>query len=173
MKKDFTLLSFLTKQMMGKGMLSLFCPASSRPPRFFALVATIGCILFSLSSTVVSGQSTQAVAPAELTATGDLAHFGWKTLGDYAAVITSERNNTAQVLASPNLNAETLGLYTGYDRMLLYIQADLAGHDPIENIAENNFNKVVQETPNDLVLKNMKAEEFSALYSNLVKMLQQ
>jgi hypothetical protein len=97
----------------------------------------------------------------------------WKSHVEYAAVITSMKASTAKILDNPNLPQPERALYTGFDRMLTYIQADIEAQADITKIPEKNYNKVVQEAPSDPILVNMQISEFTALYTTLVDKLHQ
>lgn len=133
-----------------------------------ALILMLTCALWSMNSTSASAQSADFVS-ASISMT-DLTG-SWKTTVDYSAVLVAERADAAQVLAGSNLKAAKAALYTGYDRMLAYMQTDLAANVPLEDLADINYKKVVLETPNDPVLKNMDPAEFSALRDALVSKL--
>lgn len=141
-----------------------------KPSYFFALVAILGCTL--LTNSVVA--QSASVAPGDpITTDAYPTHTTWKNSVDYAAVLVAERANAALTLATPNLKQTKVGLYTGYDRMLAYMQVDLGAGVPIEDIASKNFKRVTLETPGDPVLNNMQPTEFAALYDALVVMLTQ
>lgn len=137
------------------------------------MAAIISCALLSFSATTAAAQAN-SVAPAPPISIEDLPQKPeWKDPVDYAAVIASERNNTSTTLSTPDLKDAAIALYTGYDRMLSYMQQDMINNVPIEEIAEKNYNKVVAETPSDPILVNMEASEFNALYAALLGMLHQ
>lgn len=145
----------------------------SKSSRFFALVAFMTISMLTLGATVVSAQADPNMAPDLPLAEVEGAPTNWKALPDYTAVVATERANTAIVLINPNTKEPNTSLYNGYDRMLSYMQADLAAGVPVEEIAIKNFNKVVQETPGDPTLVNMQSAAFVALYDALVVMLHQ
>ncbi len=145
----------------------LHLPCSSR---FFAMVAILSCALLSFSTTTVSAQATASVA-APISIADLPQEPQWKSSVEYSAVLAAERANAAQSLAAPTTKELEFALYTGYDRMLAYMEADMAAGVPIEKIAVNNFNKVNQEAISDPVLVNMQAAEFNALYEALLVML--
>lgn len=125
-----------------------------------ALFTLLLCACWSLNSVTLSAQSADFVSAS--ISTVDLVG-SWKPSVDYSAVLVAERADAAQVLAGPNLKVDKAALYTGYDRMLAYMQTDLAANAPIDDLVEINYKKVVLETPNDPALKNMDPAEFSAL----------
>lgn len=133
-----------------------------------ALIAILTCALWSINSVIVSAQSIDAVS---LPITTDAMTGSWKTTADFSAILVAERADAAQVLAGPNLKNAKAALYTGYDRMLAYMQTDLAANTPIEDLVDINYKKVVLETPNDPALKDMDPVEFSALRDALVSKL--
>jgi len=136
------------------------------------MVAILSCAFLSFSSTTPSAQATASVAAP--ISVEDLPHEPqWKSSVEYSAVLAAERANAAQSLAAPTTKELEFALYTGYDRMLAYMEADIAAGVPIEKIAVNNFNKVNQEAISDPALVNMQTTEFNALYEALVVMLHQ
>jgi hypothetical protein len=116
---------------------------------------------------------TAQTAPVanDLISTEDLAVNGWKESGDYNAILAQERTLAGHEISNANQNAARVALYTAYDRLLSYMQADMAVKNPIETIADINYKKVVLETPADPILKDMDTGEFSVLYGNLVSKL--
>lgn len=150
------------------------CLLLPRPSCFFAVVAIMSCAFLSFSASTVAAQANASVAPAPPISTEDYPQESdWKSPVDYSAVVASERANAVQTLASPTTKEPTFALYTGYDRMLAYMEADMIAGVPIEKIAQNNFNKVTQEASSDPALVNMDAAEFNGLYAALVVMLHQ
>ncbi|MFN0174062.1 MAG: hypothetical protein ACKVU0_05390 [Saprospiraceae bacterium] len=136
------------------------------------MVAFISCAILSFSATTVAAQTNASVAaPISME---DLPQVPeWKSPTEYSAVLVTERANAAQILAAPTTKELAFALYTGYDRMLSYMETDMAAGVPIEKIAVNNFNKVNQEAISDPALVNMQAAEFNALYEALLVMLHQ
>jgi len=106
-----------------------------------------------------------------LTVPAELVVSEWKSPVDYTAVITNMKASTATILENPNLQTAERALYTGFDRMLSYIQVDLESHADLTKIAETNYHKVVKEAPSDPILINMQMNEFAALYDILVNKL--
>ncbi len=148
------------------------CLLFPSPTAFFVLVSIISCTLLAVSTTSVSAQANAAVA-AVISIEDIPQEPEWKSPAEYSAVLSSERANAAQTLVAPTTKELVFALYTGYDRMLAYMEADMAAGIPIEKIAENNFNKVNQEAISDPALVNMEAAEFNALYVALLVMLHQ
>ena len=134
-------------------------------PSFFVLIG----ILLAFSVTSGSAQSNISASTMDMVPLSDYPHDAiWKTPLDCASVIAAERASIAQLLAAPNLKDAKIALYKGYDRMLVYIQADLASDHPIADIAAKNFGQVNQEASTDPQLKDMLADEFSAMYQDLI-----
>ena len=141
---------------------------------FSAMAAWVICALLGFTATTASAQANASVAAMPPISVEDLGQVSeWKTPVDYAAVLVSERNNTAATLATPNLKDAAIALYTGYDRLLEYMQQGLIDNVPIEEIAEKSYDRVVGEAPADPVLLNMDNGEFNALYQTLLGMLHQ
>jgi len=132
-----------------------------------ALLPIFIFIVITFSATAVAAQTAEADVTASITVDA-YATQGWKAGDDYTAILTAERAVAAQQLAAPNLSDRQIALYTGYDRMLGYMQADMAVKAPVESIAENNFKKVMQEAPADPVLIHLQQNEFTNLYGSLV-----
>jgi hypothetical protein len=141
---------------------------------FFAIVAIMIVFLLSFSATTVSAQADVSVAPVPPLSTEDLPQVSeWKNSVDYATVLEAERINAAKVLTDPDSKEPSIALYSGYDRMLSYMQQDILDKLPIEDIAEKNYIKVSAESISDPMLVNMDISDFTALYVALVGMLHQ
>lgn len=138
---------------------------------FFFGLSIVCCSLFSMTSGHITAQANASVAPVPEISTEDYPGPKWKSPVDYTAVLTSEQSNTAIKLADPNLLPHELGLYTGYDRMLTYMQDELTGQLPLGEIALKSFNRVVAETPGDAILKNMYPKDFQTRYDTLLPKL--
>lgn len=132
----------------------------------------MACVVLTLSVTAGFAQNA-LTAPAELSATGDLVRSGWMQQDEYSKVLDQERSQATQQIAITDQGTSAHDLYVGYDRLLAYMQADLGAGLPIENIADSNYKKVVQESASDPALQNMQVTEFNTLYDVLVKKLQQ
>ncbi len=143
----------------------------SHTSRFFLGLSIVCCCLFSLIAADSYAQANATVAPVPEISTEDYPGPKWKSPVDYSAVLTSEQSITAGKLAEPNLPADILGLYTGYDRMLTYMQEDLTNQLAIGDIALKNFNRVLEETPGDAILKYMHTKDFQILYDALLPKL--
>lgn len=139
--------------------------------RFFLGLSIVCCCLFSLITADSYAQTNASVAPVPPISTEDYPGPKWKSPVDYSATLTTEQSNTAVKLAEPNLPADILGLYTGYDRMLTYMQEDLTNQLAIGDIALKNFNRVLEETPGDAILKYMHTKDFQILYDALLPKL--
>ena len=108
------------------------------------------------------------VAPALPITTDAYTHNDWKIPSDYALVVDEELIVAATLLSNPNNTPEQDALYTGYDRMLAYMKADLLVNEPTATIAANAYKKVQVEAKTDPKLILMKASEFDAFYEALV-----
>lgn len=134
----------------------------------YALLPIFIVFAITFSATAVSAQSA-AETEVTLAITVDAYNTqGWISVDDYTALVAAERVVVAQQLATPSLSDRQIALYTGYDRMLEYMQADLSVKAPLESIAEINFKKVLQEAPADPVLTHLQESEFINLYGSLV-----
>lgn len=154
MEKNFTTFRSPQRQFLGKGLLLLLGLAFGWAPVF----------------SQAADPSLPISAPIS---TDDITVKAWKAAPDYAAVVAAERTDAAQAMATPGLKQAKLALYTGYDRMLSYMQADLLAQAPIEETAAKNFQKVTLEAPNDSLLIYMEGAEFNGLYIALLVKLQQ
>lgn len=147
----------------------------SRSVHFLALFAILFCGIF-LTTTNLSAQAISAVnadlVPASDLQGGNVAGT-WKNPAAYSAVLAAERANTALLLATPGIKDSKVALYKGYDRMLGYMQVDMAANVPVEKIAIKNYNRLLVETPVDSTLNNMQMGEFSDLYNTLIGKLTQ
>ena len=92
----------------------------------------------------------------------------WKSISDFSEVIASERLVANHKINAPGLPLPQVALYRGYDRMLSYVQADIAASLPLDGIVQNNFQRVLQETPNDPLLSSMDSIELSILRDRLI-----
>ena len=147
---------------------SLLLPISCRLSLF---VATVVCTMI-MSPTLTFAQGNTSPAPPDPISTVDLGgQSAWKAVPEYTAVVAAERASTAIFLANPNTKEPNTSSYTSYDRMLAYMQADLAAGVPIEDIALKSFTKVVLEAPGDPALVNMQMVDFVALYDALLLQL--
>jgi hypothetical protein len=140
-------------------------------PATFCLLAISLCLLCSFSG--LNAQTTNLEPVSEVIAIEALTsdETEWKISSDYNAVIISERAATAESLNTPNLTSAEIALYTGYDRMLAYMQTDMAVKDPIETVAEKNFKKVLADASTDPALANLPDSAFTLLYANLLTKL--
>lgn len=136
-----------------------------------ALIPIFILLAITFSTTAVSAQSAVEAEVTVSITVDAYATQGWKSVEDFTALIAAERIVAAQQLAAPNLSDGQIALYTGYDRLLEYMQADIAVKAPVESIAENNFKKVMQEAPADPVLVHLQQNEFTNLYGSLVAKL--
>ncbi|MBU6342331.1 MAG: hypothetical protein KGS48_12615 [Bacteroidetes bacterium] len=127
------------------------------------------CLFLGMLPNCLAAQASESASA--LISTEDLAINGWKETADYTAILAQERILATQEISNSSQNIARLALYTAYDRLLSYMQSDMAAKSPIETIADINYKKLVLETPNDPVLKDMDSGEFSVLYGNLVSKL--
>lgn len=140
---------------------------------FFYGVSLTCLFLLSIVTSGLTAQANASIAPSDPISTEDLSIVKWKSPVEYDAVLTSERAGMALKLADPDLKIHLHALYSGYDRMLSYMQADRAQSMTLGEIAFDNYKKVLAETPGDDILKNMHTEDFDALYDILVTKLTQ
>jgi hypothetical protein len=163
MKKAFNLLLVLTNS-------NLIITDKLRHCKI-PLLSLLGCFVLTFSSTSLLAQQSELTAPGDLISTEDLSEVKWKSSVEYAAILTIERNSTIVLLADPNLKSHELGLYTGYSRMLAYMQEELNEEGNNNELALNNYKRILTEMPEDAIMKNMHPEEFATLYSTLVTKL--
>jgi hypothetical protein len=136
----------------------------------FKLAAILLPAIIMVSTVTVFAQSNEP-AIGTLSETPVLIVSEWKSRLDYTAVINSFKTSTASILAEANLQQSKKALYTGFDRLLTYMQADVESNFELGNIADKNYKKVVQEAPSDPILINMQMDEFAALYDVLINKL--
>lgn len=141
------------------------------PSQFFMVLSIVCCGLFSMTAVDMSAQAISTTAPADPISTEDYPGTKWMSPADYASVLSTEQSNTATKLANPNLGQVELGLYTGYARMITYMQDDLNNHSAIGEIAFKSYKRVVSETPADPILKHMYPKDFQILYDALLPKL--
>ena len=137
-----------------------------------AIVLLVGSF-FIASTNICIAQGNAPGTASISTVVAEPTVSQWKSPVEYSAVISAMKANTTKILADPNTPQPERVLYTGFDRMLSYIQADLEAHLDLTKIAEKNYNKVVLEAPSDPILINMSMSEFAALYNSLVEKLHQ
>lgn len=151
-----------------------FVPEAILPVMYFVKTRFQGlALIFAVFITTALTLSAQSNDPsmATLSLTPVLEMNDWKSPVEYSSVILSMKESTAQKLAEPNLQVSERALYTGFERLLSYIQVDLEAQAEINKIAETNYSKVVKEAPSDPLLINMHMDEFQALYELLVSKL--
>lgn len=140
----------------------------SHTSRFFIGLSIVCCFLFSLVSADSFAQVNATVAPVPEISTVDYPVIYWKSPVDFSEVLTAEQTNTALRLADPNLPSSELGLYTGYKKMLLYMQEELASQTEVDQIASKSLNKVLAEIPGDPIMQYMSTVDFQSLYDKLI-----
>jgi hypothetical protein len=146
----------------------LHLAVSNRP---LSMVYFLGFMLFFVCPNAVFGQSISSEAPPTSISTELYADNNWKSPTNYAAVVAAERVIAAQKLGAPSIKVAEKALFTGYDRMLAFMQTDLAANAPIADIAANNFKRVNLQVPNDALLQPMQVVDFNALYASLISKL--
>ena len=136
----------------------------------FSKIAVFGFVLMSLFAVSASAQSSLATAPAPIS-TVDLEDPNWKIPSEYGSIVAAERVVAAQKLGTQGIPASETAVLTGYDRLLEYMQADLATWQPIGSIAANSQKRVLSEAPTDPILQAMDVASFEVFYSALVARL--
>lgn len=149
-------------------------PQTCRLSRMFYVIspsAIIGSVLLTFFTVSGSAQSNVEDASSEVITTEAYTADVWKKTDEYSATLTSELNSTEVILGDPNLTIQQKSLYLGYQRMLTYMQSDMALKLPIENIPSDNFKKVNLEALSDPKLINMRASDFNLKFNLLVAKL--
>ncbi len=136
--------------------------------RFLTVAAALMLATFSASDASAQASATAAAPPLSVV---DLEDTNWKSPVDYAGVIAAERVVAQQIIGTPGIPYSQFALYTGYDRMLSYIQNDLSASLPLAPLVGSNFQKVMIEAPNDPVLKKMEAGKLDILRDQLTDKL--
>lgn len=136
--------------------------------RFFLVLSIVCCSLFSMITNEITAQTNATIATTVEISTEDYPVIYWKSPVDFSEVLTSEQSNTALRLADPNLPANEFGLYTGYKKMLTYMQEELDNQTAVDQIALKSLNKVLAEIPGDPIMQNMNTKDFQSLYDKLV-----
>jgi hypothetical protein len=131
------------------------------------IVLFLGFVFSSVSAPSLVAQ-TAASLESITTDAYTSADTQWKSYSNYNAVIASELLITAEALNAPNISSKELALYNGYNKMLNYMQVDIAGKVSIETVAENNFKKVLADVATDIALADLPKSEFTSLYANLL-----
>lgn len=137
----------------------------------FGKAAVAGFVLLSICSTSISAQGTASPAAPAAISTVDYEDNNWKSPSEYGAIVAAERMIATQKLGANGLPASKIALYTGYDRMLSYMESDLAANLPIGNIADSNQKRVLGEAPADPILQAIEEAAFNALSVLLVSKL--
>lgn len=82
----------------------------------------------------------------------DLEEAKWQALPVVSDLIAAERAAVAQVVASPDFDQHKLPTYRSYDRVLTYIQLSLPDQEPVGQIADKSYQKVLKEAETDTEL---------------------
>ncbi len=98
----------------------------------------------------------------------DLEETKWKSVSEYADVLSAERVLIAQTIAAPDFDHHKLPTFQGYDRILIYMQQSLAGQMSIEQIGESSYQQVVKEAETDMALAGLDWLVIEAYYSTLL-----
>jgi|WetSurMetagenome_2_1015567.scaffolds.fasta_scaffold305050_1 hypothetical protein len=138
------------------------------PNYFFSLVILV-CTVLVLGTSAVVAQSNSTVANGEIPVAKDYVGMKWKTTPDLISTFAIEHNQNQIILASSGLQATDVAIYTAYDHLLIYIQADLPGGIPLQEIAVANFQKVVDEAPADATLKYLHVGSLRNLFNQLIE----
>jgi len=171
--KEF-LTSFLSSMLSNSnGEPSISKCRTQKFSKCFIAVILLVASFFLVSSNTSFAQSAIPGTASISTVLAEPTVSQWKSPVEYSAVITSMKASTAKILADPNTPPSERTLYTGFDRMLSYIQADLEAHLDISKIGEKNYNKVVLEASTDPILVNMSMSDFASLYNALDEKLHQ
>lgn len=136
----------------------------------FSMAAMFGFLLLNVFAISASAQSAEPAAPAAIS-TVDLEDPNWKIPSEYGSIVSAERAIAAQKMAGQGIPAAELATLTGYDRMLEYMQADLAAWLPIGSIAAINHKRVLTEAPAEPALQAMDVPAFNEFYTSLVAKL--
>lgn len=131
-----------------------------------AAIAGFAILAFSATNQAMA-QSNMAVATGDMISTVDLVEVNWKSQEEFAKIVASERAIASQKKA---IAAEVV-LYTGYDRMLSHMQADLLLKLPLDGMANAAYQKVLADAPSDPILQDLVVPDFAILYAALVTKL--
>lgn len=133
--------------------------------RLFSKSGFAGLLFVMAFATTLTAQKGDDHPAGISTSTGAVQVDGtpWKSTFDYSGVLTAERDVAASQIIAPGAALAHVALYTGYDRLLAYMQADVAAQLPKDGIVANSFQKVVAEMPNDPILVNMDIAKLAEL----------
>lgn len=82
----------------------------------------------------------------------DLEEAKWQAVPVVSDLLTAERDAVAQIIASPDFDQHKLPTYRSYDRVLSYIQQSLPEQEPVGQIADKSYLKVLKEAETDAEL---------------------
>jgi hypothetical protein len=171
--KEF-LTSFLSSTISNRnGKLSISNRQTQKLSTGFIAVVLLVASFFLASTNISFAQSAIPGTASISTVVADPAGGEWKTPVEYSAVLTAMKASTQKILTDPNSPPSEHTLYTGFNRLLSYMQADMEAHLDISKIAEKNYNQVVLEAATDPVLINMSMSDFASLYNSLDEKLHQ
>lgn len=146
MERIITSLSIWAKRTAGKGMFALL---------FFA---------FFSATTFSQNIDFKQVF-------GDLSSVSWKAAPDLNAAIGQERTKMDVMLAAPDLPLTDRSIFLCYQRLLDYVQADVQGGAAVDEAMGSNYEKVLNEAPQDPDLKHLPDYGLSSLIPGLVEAL--
>ena len=166
--KEF-LTSFLSSTMFsivrGKSVKQL----PLKPNRYFIPNIFLVIALLFIFSPTSFAQSNATSPTSEIPVAKDYAGTKWKTTPELINTFTIEHNQNLQVLSSPGLQPTDIAIYTGYDHLLSFIQADLPSGNPLADIAVADFQKVVDEAQTNPTLKYLHVGALRNLFNQLIE----
>jgi len=144
----------------------------TQPGSFRIAVIAVFILLFSgFSFSCLTAQSNPIEPGSEVITTDAYTKEDWKDPASYASVIVTEKNNNDIKLSEPGLSGEQFALYTGYKKLLDYMQIDLSSKSNLEAIASTNYQKIIVESQTDPILLKMRITDFNGKFNSLVGFL--
>jgi len=136
-----------------------------------SFIALLIILFTGISATHLSAQSNPIEFGSEVITTDAYNKEDWKDSAGYASVLAAEKNDNDIRLADPGLSGEQFGLYTGYKKLLDYMQTDLSSKVNLESIASSNYKRIIVESQTDPILLKMRIPEFNTKFNSLVGLL--
>jgi hypothetical protein len=146
-----------------------FVPASQSKLFCWLLIVCIKLI----SSCPALGQSVQNIVPVQEVAisTEDLGGVEWKVAQDILGLISVEQSRVVQTMGFPDFDVNKLPTFRGYERVLLYLQADVADYHPISESLEKSYQRVTAEVFTDASLIGADLNTIAALITDFAVIL--
>lgn len=101
----------------------------------------------------VAAFSQTATSPAN--EIGDLSGILWKSVPAMEETFVSEKARMDVALTQTDLSLSDRALYLSYQRLLDYVRTGVQGGAPVNEVIVQEYEKVLEEAPKDVVLKHL------------------